>query len=517
MLLTNYIYEFKGTKKISEKALQRINNNIRCYVSVAQQSSPLVDKNSLLILSPFLYPEKTSSAAGVRTYGLLDYFSNNKKSNFSHVYFGCGLKKKEHDQSLLPQGVTKCYIPPNRSIMKDILSCERIIDNNTIVSKEKRITGLSTVIFDRYFAEEAYSFHFFQHETEKNGQNISPILRVLDLQDVHFLRKHRQELVSSWDKNNFEGSMLSEDLMEKVVSFTPKSSSNNSLLLRELASIHRSDLVLVCSPFEVELLVNEYKIDPKKLVLASFFVNSSAEEKSTTHKTYNERSDFICVGGFKHPPNIDQVQVLKHEIWPQIRHNFLNESKNGFNLPSLYVYGSYPPTHISKLHIPKDGFIVKGFAADIDQVLNDARVLLAPIRFGAGIKGKIVDAFRCGCPVVTTPIGSEGMLVNNDVSSWGGLIASNSRDFSQKAFQLYTNKEKWNDCHKNSQHVLKSLYSKKRNLDQIQSAIIDAILSLDERRDDDHVSNILWHQSMRSTEYFSKWIQLKETGQSSDV
>ena len=205
---------------------------------------------------------------------------------------------------------------------------------------------------------------------------------------------------------------------------------------------------------------------------------------------------------FKHKPNIDSVKFLRYEIWPRIR--------SQLNNANLHIYGAYPTHEIQSLHDDRSGFLVHGRIDDLDNELKKRRVLLAPLRFGAGIKGKIVDAWRCGCPVIATPVGAEGMMDDGNMFEWGGAVASDTNSFVESAVNLYTNDRIWNRSKERSTVLLHTIFGKEHNFNLVESAVKDAIDTLKERRACDITSAMLWHQNMRSTNYFSKWIELKE-------
>ena len=129
------------------------------------------------------------------------------------------------------------------------------------------------------------------------------------------------------------------------------------------------------------------------------------------------------------------------------------------------------------------------------------RVLLAPLRFGAGIKGKIIDSWGYGLPVVTTPVGAEGMTIASD-DDWGGCVVSNEDEFVEAAVNLYSTKELWEYRQKKGVELLNSLFNKEQNLQLIDEALSDAMINLWQRRKKDMTGQLLWHQSNRSTEYF---------------
>mmetsp|Transcript_37645 Transcript_37645/g.55045 ORF Transcript_37645/g.55045 Transcript_37645/m.55045 type:complete len:463 (-) Transcript_37645:188-1576(-) len=448
----------------------------------------------------------------------------------------------------------------------------------------------NVVIFDRFFAEEAYSFHIRKHHPSA--------LRVLDMQDMHSLRAARSDLVKSFRHGQqpppftHTKTKMTQAFMKEIMTYIPTSSSSSSsskvslksqdIFLREMVSIHRSDVILVCSPYEKYLLQYVYNVPSYKLVLAPFFTtpvphmhttssSSTSSSSSSSSYDYNARSDFVVLGGYKHTPNVDSIHYLQHEIWPLIRSKLPHVN--------VHVYGAYSPSTLQKQqkqrrrkrlnqhhHHDDDGFYIKGYVHTLEEELGKRRVLLAPLRYGAGIKGKIVDAWRCGCPVVTTPIGAEGMTMpssssvnamdtaedeyndldglilqynsdsyyhdiygtstsssssttgeeaNNTTAknntNWGGTIASDTQSFVNASIDLYTNKHLWNSKHQTSHALLSTLFDKETNLNMVSNQLALALEELEQRRcsTNDLMGSLLWHQTVRSTEYFSRWIELK--------
>ena len=465
------------------------------YSSFSTRMSTTPKGGDLLVLSPSLWPEPNSSAAGVRTTSLLEFFASDKQNIFDNVHYGSGAKRKSSLSPFDGKNIEMHQINPNRG--------QEIME----FLKSRTMKNLKAVIFDRFFSEEAYSFHFHKH--------VPNVLRILDMQDMHSLRMHRKIIVDRNDKL-LHTSQLTKHLMEEVTDNIPFIDNNESfqkstsLLIRELASIHRSDLVLVCSPYELKLLRDHYGIPSHKLALATFFTKPRddsdvdlTDNESPTSLPFESRHDFVSIGGFKHEPNIDQTLLLKNEIWPKIR-EVLPETK-------LKVYGAYPPLRIQQLHDVKTGFLVKGHVDNLDTVFKNSRVLLAPLRFGAGIKGKIVDAWRYDCPVVTTPIGAEGMNLTEE-GQWGGLVASDSIEFIESSIDLYSNNQLWSTCSSETKVLLKHSFDAERNFGQLCHDLNNSWEQRDENRKRDFTSAIIWHDSNRCTEYFSKWIEQKETG-----
>lgn len=474
-------------------------------------------RSAILFLSSTSWPEPNATAAGTRTASLLNHFASNHKV-FGSVHFGCGAPFKHQQQS---SDINWHHIKPNRT--NEMTKLLHHIQNE--------YGPITAVIFDRFYAEEAYSFHI---------REVCPkALHILDMQDVHSLRIGRQHLVHEMDKDDNKqkgnGKRMTSQLINEVMNFDPttypwagnstKHSQSRQVkkahdtFLRELASIHRSDLILVCSSSEMDMLQQpSWNIPHWKLVPASFFQNTPTTEamqqqQEEATRRYKDRCDFIVVGGFKHPPNVDSIRLLKHTIWPRIR-SYLPTAR-------LHVYGAYPTNEILSMHNQDEGFVVHGHVDDdtLNQALMEKRVCLAPLRFGAGIKGKIVDSWGCGLPVVTTPIGAEGMSTSDgrqsgqdDSDDWGGHIASNEDEFVDASVRLYTSKELWSRSQRKGVELFNILFNKEHNLSVIDKAMSNAMMNLHQRRRQDITGQLLWHQSNRSTEYFSKWIELKEEG-----
>lgn len=351
---------------------------------------------------------------------------------------------------------------------------------------------------------------------------------ILDMQDMHSLRHGRQELVWRMDQASQNENVQQDPLqvIPEVIDYVPSVDGNgkdSDRLLRELASIHRCDLTLVCSPHEMDLLQREYGVPKDKLCLASFFVNpSSIFETNLTSSTKQEQvsndeeeTKFIFCGGFLHDPNVDAVKVLLKNIWPRLRTMVPNDDASS-NRISLHIHGAYCPKSILQSHNPKDGIFVHGYTPRLEDIFDNQtgrNVLLAPLRFGAGIKGKILDAWRYGMPVITTPIGSEGIVPQQDDDHFGGAVCLTVDDFCENAVALMLNTDGcYSKAQKDGFRLLRTEFHAGRNWDTVQQHL-QALRhhdTLADSRQRDPIQAMLWHQSLRSTKYFSKWIEEKE-------
>jgi glycosyltransferase involved in cell wall biosynthesis len=223
------------------------------------------------------------------------------------------------------------------------------------------------------------------------------------------------------------------------------------------------------------------------------------QEQILSKPSFEERNHFISIGNFKHEPNWQSVLYLKTAIWPLIKKE-LPKAK-------LLIYGAYTSQKVTDLHNEKDGFIVKGRAEDAHTVIEKSKVLLAPLQFGGGLKGKLIDAMQTGTPSVTTSIGAEGM--HSDLP-WNGFIAATPEEIANKAIELYTNKEVWVEAQKNGVKIINELYNKKKLSASFLLKLTSIQENLSEHRKHNFIGEILQHQSLQSTKYLSKWIEEKK-------
>jgi O-antigen biosynthesis protein len=162
--------------------------------------------------------------------------------------------------------------------------------------------------------------------------------------------------------------------------------------------------------------------------------------------TFEARKDIIFLGGFQHTPNIDAALFLSNEIFPLLKKKITDLK--------LSIVGSKPPNCIQALAC-KD-IIVTGYVTDITPYMQASRAMVAPIRYGAGVKGKITESMSNGLPVVTTRLGAEGLETIDGKSI---LIANSPREFASKLVRLYTNRNLWNTISANSYKLALTRYS----------------------------------------------------------
>jgi glycosyltransferase involved in cell wall biosynthesis len=161
---------------------------------------------------------------------------------------------------------------------------------------------------------------------------------------------------------------------------------------------------------------------------------------------FNQRKDLMFIGHFFHDPNVDAVTYFVKEVFPLLQKK-LGRIK-------FYIVGSNPTEKVLKLQ-SKD-VVVTGYVPDVTQYFVKTRVFVAPLRFGAGMKGKIGQSMTFGLPVVTTNIGAEGMMLE---AGKHVLVADNTEAFVEAVVNLYTNESLWQRLSVESKQHIHNLYS----------------------------------------------------------
>ena len=224
---------------------------------------------------------------------------------------------------------------------------------------------------------------------------LQPTCRVIvDTVDVHFLREEMMGRVSG-----------DPHILRKAAD------TKN----RELRVYSRADVVITVSEEDGRALTGECpEINVRVVPNIHELVPVEAASKD---------SSLIFIGGFNHPPNIDAILYFSREILPLIRNR----------VPDVRVaiVGSNPPAEV--LALRDEGTVVTGFVPSTTPYLHASRVSIAPLRFGAGMKGKVGEAMAHGVPVVTTTVGAQGMGLQHGVNA---LIADDPASFASAVVEL---------------------------------------------------------------------------------
>jgi len=412
-----------------------------------------VDVNVLIIGS--VWPEPASSGAGLRMMEMIHLF---RKQQWS-VTFASTAERTEHTSNLDELTVHSKTITVNDSAF-----------DRYIIELQPDL-----VLFDRFTMEEQFGWR-----VEKHCPNA---IRMIETIDLHCLRRAR---------------FLQHKRQPGVVVEVQQSDLYNEIAVREIAAIHRSDLSILVSDYEMALLQTQFAVSTDIIHLCPFMFEK--QHNPLSPPAFEERAHFISIGNFRHAPNWDAVLWLKQQIWPLIRAQCPEAQ--------VHIYGAYMPAKARALHQPSSGFHVLGRAEDVDTVMQQARVCLAPLRFGAGIKTKLADAMRNGTPNVTTGIGIEGM---GRGLPWAGAVADDAAAFAKAAVSLYQDKAIWKQAQADGFEIIRQLFDATRNGEGLIRRLLKLNENLAEHRQQNFTGLMLRHHHQRSTEFMSRWIEAKNS------
>jgi O-antigen biosynthesis protein len=283
--------------------------------------------------------------------------------------------------------------------------------NNKLITKEKFLhtitPKLSWAILSRPDIYDKYNDVI---------KNLNPKCTLIyDMVDFHYIRFLRE-----FELTNSEIALSQANKYKEI----------------ETSNCLNSDVTIAVSNKDKEYL-EESNIVPKSVKI----ISNIHEPNPKTSKDFNKRKDLLFIGGFKHAPNIDAVKQLHSNIMPLI----WNKSPD----IKIHIIGSNVPNEIKALH--SENFIIHGFVEDVTTFFNSCKVFIAPLQYGAGIKGKIGQSFEYNLPVVTTTIGLEGF---NFHSHEKNMVAEIGEDFALKTLEIYNNEKLWNEIHENCVKIL---------------------------------------------------------------
>lgn len=258
---------------------------------------------------------------------------------------------------------------------------------------------------------------------------------------------------------------------------------------QEIATYQKADLIIVVSEDD-GLLLKKDAPDIKIGILSNIH---RIPEFILPQPPFNK---LLFVGSFKHEPNIDAVLYFCHEIYP-----LLLEMNPDF---TLEVIGPDAPESIRSLHSEK--IFIRGFIENLDECYRNTHISIAPLRFGAGIKGKIGEALSFGLPVVTTEIGAEGFGLTPGENI---LIAQTSLAFAKSIFQLSQDYQLYKKLSNNGYKFIKDNYSEDATK-KILSKLIDQALLISPKKFTIKARIIFWllFPYNNYSYYIKPWLQL---------
>ena len=328
------------------------------------------------------------------------------------------------------------------------------------------ITGIApdVVIFDRFMTEEQFGWRV--------AKQCPDALRVLDTSDLHCLRVAREK-------------SLKDGAPPKL---------HNETAVREIASIYRSDLTLMISEYEMQILKDTFGIVEPLVAYWPFSMTTN----QAPMPDYEMRQHCIMIGSFMHPPNLDAARWCKREIWPLVRKRLPHVE--------LHCYGSYGDKYTSELHAPDKGFHFKGRAEDALKTMAKYRLNLATLRYGAGLKGKVFDGFATETPTIMTPVAAEGIC---DTGEWGGAISDDPQVIADAIVELYTDAAQWKETQCKEHATCQSRFNQNHWIPKLPNILEAALAQIDQAREANFIGQMLNHHHHRSTEFMSRWIEAK--------
>jgi len=283
------------------------------------------------------------------------------------TFMPCNLEYVEgYYENLVELGIDVCCHPKVKSV-------ELWIENNAAK-------------FDVFLLSRGPVVCWFYDAIKEHSQNAKIIYNTADL---HYMRELREAELT----NDVEA-------LEKA-EITKR---------QEIGLAEKCDVTIVHSVAEAYLLRQDAPETPL-LSLPLLFENMPGPLRQ-----FNQRDGAVFIGGFNHQPNVDAVLYFIEDIFPGVR-SLIPDFK-------LHIVGSNPPDEIlSKSDIP--GVIIHGFVKNIDELFDSVKMSVAPLRYGAGIKGKIGTSFCYGLPCVASPIAAEGMNLTDGENIAIGKTAQN--------------------------------------------------------------------------------------------
>jgi len=413
----------------------------------------------------YVWPEPRSSAAGGHVMQLLETFLGQGWD----ITFSSPARPGENRADLIALGIHEVPIELNSDSFDGFI----------------RELAPDIVLFDQFMMEEQFGWRVEKHCPDA--------LRVLETSDLQSLRHARHQRLRERLKADGASQDFS-DLFAPALREEFELMASTDLAQREIAALYRCDLNLMVSEVEIELLVEHFKLPRSLLHWCPLMLDLPNEP----FVPFEDRAHFLSIGNFRHAPNWDAVLWMKNAVWPLIRQQLPGAQ--------LHMYGAYTPPKAAALHNPAQGFHIMNWAEDALQVMSAARICLAPLRFGAGIKGKLIEAMLCGTPNVTTPIGAEAM---HGELPWPGSIAQSAESIAHAAVQLYSDPARWTQAQDAGLALLASRYQRQVHGPALIESITACRAELAQRRRDNFTGSMLRHHQHKSTQYMSQWIAAK--------
>lgn len=370
-------YQVENNKKFFNKWEHVLARHRKNGVSPELEKERNIRKRILIIDACTPTPDKDSGSVDVQSYLTIIQSLGHKTTFIPADNFA---NMNGYTQNLQRIGVECLYAP-----------------FNTDVASHLKKHGEEYDVVMLYRAN--YAAQFIEDVKEYCAKAIT----IFNTVDLHFLRMQRQAEV--------EGS---ERLMKEAAEYKKT----------ELELIEKTDKTIILSETELKLLIKE-GVDKDKLHVIPLI-----REIPGRNNGFDQRKDIVFVGGFQHQPNVDAVHYFCKEIWPLI-HSKLPGVK-------FYIVGSSMPKAIKELN--GSGVYPVGYVEDLSEYFDTCRISVAPLRYGAGLKGKVGASLAYGLPCVATPTAVEGSGINNEEHA---LVSESPEGFADAICRLYLDSSLW--------------------------------------------------------------------------
>ena len=220
----------------------------------------------------------------------------------------------------------------------------------------------------------------------------------------------------------------------------------------ELDVMRRADVTLSYTETEAAVIAS-HNLDDTKVMKCPWVVEAAAEAPP-----FGARSGVAFLGSYNHPPNEEAVVYFVTEIMPELRRR----------LPGVkfHIYGSNAPKSLNAL--AEDDIVIAGFVNDVAEVYNSCRVFVAPLRSGAGIKGKVIGALAAGAPSVVSPLAAEGIGLSAGSEA---LVAETAEDWVRHIVSLYEDEARWNEMSKRALTFVRRNFSFEEGVKRMRAAL----------------------------------------------
>jgi GT2 family glycosyltransferase/glycosyltransferase involved in cell wall biosynthesis len=252
---------------------------------------------------------------------------------------------------------------------------------------------------------------------------------IYDTVDVHFLRLKREAELTGDQSTAHEAERIER---------------------QEIDLIQRADVAVVVSPYELQL------VEPRTSTAVALVPNVHAEQQ--VHPLHMGREGIMFVGGFRHPPNEDAVVWFVESVLPHVL------ARHPEAVFSIVGSGASPRVE----GLASDNVVVAGWAPDLTAMYARARVAVAPLRYGAGVKGKVGEALSLGVPMVVTSVAAEGMGI---VDREHALIGDSPEEFAMAVCELLEDDELWSSLSLSGRDLMNEEFGSAATLKRLQQVL----------------------------------------------